>query len=328
MAWSTQLVAQQQKQPSSPLSPHRSAKWSPDGSALFTASDDGHLRIYHASSVSTWLTCDREHEPPSTLSPTSSYNAAESVYDACWYPSSTSDSGGHCVLVSARDHPIGLVDAWTGALRCTYPARNDVDEVVAPNALAFSLDGSRFYAGFDGCVRVFDTAAPGACVALHPTTPSRASREGQKGIISAIAVCPDPGAGVYATGSFGGTVGLYTEENSTMLHLADAHRTGVTQLAFSPDGKYLVSGGRRDNELIAWDIRFTGKTLARVPRLCTGNQRMAFGFDAAGNYLVTGQQNGTVLVYDVTSNGFPASGRSPALATAFEAHGCTCTLNK
>ena len=43
------------------------------------------------------------------------------------------------------------------------------DEIVSPNCVAFNLDGSEIYCGFNNMVRVFKTARPGRECQNRPT---------------------------------------------------------------------------------------------------------------------------------------------------------------
>lgn len=58
-------------------------------------------------------------------------------------------------------HPIHLWDACTGSLRCVYRAYDAADEITAAYSLAFDRQGSRIWAGYNKCIRVFDLSRPG-----------------------------------------------------------------------------------------------------------------------------------------------------------------------
>lgn len=68
------------------------------------------------------------------------------------------------------------------------------------------------YCGFDSAIEVFDFNCPGAPATRLKTCPTRKSREGQKGIISALAFSPD-GSGTFAAGSYSGSISLYGEDS-------------------------------------------------------------------------------------------------------------------
>lgn len=73
---------------------------------------------------------------------------------------------------------------------------------------------------------------------------------------------------------------------------------GVTHLKFAPDGLRLVSGGRKDNRLLVWDIRYFRKPLNILSRVVNTNQRIYFDISPCGKYLVTGGTDGVVKVWD------------------------------
>ena len=50
---------------------------------------------------------------------------------------------------------------------------------------------------------------------------------------------------------------------------------GVTQVQWSPDGNYLYTGGRRDGEILCWDVRHSSDVVYRCTRASEGtNQRI------------------------------------------------------
>jgi hypothetical protein len=62
----------------------------------------------------------------------------------------------------------------------------------------------------------------------------------------------------------------------------------------------MILGNRRDNSIVCWDIRNTCNILGRFQRICTTNQRISFDIDPiGGRYLISGQQNGQILCFDL-----------------------------
>ena len=60
-------------------------------------------------------------------------------------------------------------------------------------------------------IRVFDVAQPGRSFEARPTSKTRKSKSGQRGIISALAFSPDTsGGGLFAAGSYAKTICLYS----------------------------------------------------------------------------------------------------------------------
>ncbi|BGP23446.1 hypothetical protein JCM10295v2_002342 [Rhodotorula toruloides] len=77
--------------------------------------------------------------------------------------------------------------------------------------MAFSPNGSRLCCGFENAIEIFDVSQPGAEGYRLHTTPTRSSRQGQKGIISSLAFSfvDSYSDSILAAGSFSGSIGLY-----------------------------------------------------------------------------------------------------------------------
>jgi len=252
-------------------------------------------------------------------------SSAEPVYDFQFYPFfSYADPASAVYVASTRDHPVHLWDAFSGTMRCSYQTYDHLDQIAGPNSLAFTPDGMRIYCGFENGVQVFETSRPGNEAKKLATTPTRKSKDGQKGMISSIAFCPDR-SGLWAAGSFGRSIGLYDERRKGALYLLGTgevasdrirrievpDRTmakdrkvmgGVTQVQFSPDGMHLFSASRRDNLVLCWDIRNSDEVLYAMDRGPSDtNQRMSFDIDGAGKWLVAGDTEGWVSVFSLGS---------------------------
>lgn len=104
----------------------KGCKWSPDGTCLLVPSEDFRLRIYELP---------REmysgHVPAdfTQTSLTSALTVKEGglIYDSCWYPFMNSwEPATCCFLSTSRESPVHLWDAFTGELRATYRAYNQL----------------------------------------------------------------------------------------------------------------------------------------------------------------------------------------------------------
>lgn len=272
----------------------KGCKWSPDGSCLLTNSDDNILRIFNLPvELYSGVAVQGLTEMVSALK----MHEGETIYDYCWYPFMSSlDPDTCCFLSTSRDHPIHMWDAFTGTIRCTYRTYNHLDELVAANCVSFNLDGSQIYCGFNKMVRVFDTATPGRDFQQRPTT---VKKEGQNGIISSIAFSPDH-SGMYALGSYSKSVGVYSDSDGELIFLLQGQQGGVTHVMFSPDGTKLYSGGRKDDEMICWDVRNPGTVLYCMMRSVDTNQRVYFDIDRTGQYIISGNADGIVSIWDST----------------------------
>lgn len=105
-----------------------------------------------------------------------------------------------------------------------------------------------------------------------------------KGIVSAMAVNPS-GDGILAAGTFTRQVGLYSSNGSGELlgtfsiAKTEANREiggkGITQLLWSPCGRYLYIAERQSDGILVYDIRGTGQMLGYLRgRKALTNQRM------------------------------------------------------
>lgn len=70
-------------------------------------------------------------------------------------------------------------------------------------------------------------------------------------------------------------------------------------MKFTPDGRKLVTGARKDHRLLVWDIRYYRRPLNILSRPNTTNQRIYFDISNCGKYLVSGATDGVVKVWDV-----------------------------
>ncbi len=108
---------------------------------------------------------------------------------------------------------------------------------------------------------------------------------------------------VYAVGTYGKTVGVYLEPRGQALCLLEGQRGGVTHAQFTPDGSKLLVGGRRDPEVLVWDMRNPGRLYASLRREAATNQRMYFDVHPSNSrWVVGGTTGGEVHVWDLLSS--------------------------
>ncbi|XP_013421157.1 telomerase Cajal body protein 1 [Lingula anatina] len=306
----------------------KGCKWSPDGTCVLTNSDDGYLRIFNLPQELYGQGSNGGQDSPVT---SDGHNCPEMksalrilegelVYDYSWYPLMNSMEPATCCFAStSRDTPVHLWDAFDGQLRCSYRAFNQMDELVAAHSIAFSPQGEQIYCGFNKMIRVFDTSRPGRTCQQRPTY----VKDGQAGIISCIAF--NPMGDMYAAGSYSKSVGVYETENGRLLYLFQGQVGGVTHIQFSSDGSKLFTGGRKDPEILCWDMRNPGAVLCVMSREVLTNQRIYFDIDSSGRYLVSGNHNGTVSVWDTLQPPQPQESSDPVLTPIlhFKAHADT-----
>ncbi|CAM8890673.1 unnamed protein product [Rhodiola kirilowii] len=294
---------QQFRTASNPNNFFKGVKWSPDGTRFLTSSEDNTLRSFTLPDYG--YVCSSE-ETEDSFAADLVLKEGESVYDYCWYPYMSASDPATCVFATTtRDHPIHLWDASSGQLRCTYRAYDNMDEITAAVSMAFNPAGTKIYAGYNKCLRVFDLHRPGRDSKQHSTL--QRDKEGQSGIISSIAFSPSC-TGMFATGSYSQTTGLYREDNMELLYVLHGQEGGVTHVQFSKDGNYLYSGGRKDPYILCWDIRKTVETVFKLYRSTEHtNQRILFDIDPSGRHLGTGGEDGVVHIYDLQTGQWVSS---------------------
>ncbi|KAG6881296.1 hypothetical protein C0993_002053, partial [Termitomyces sp. T159_Od127] len=145
------------------------------------------------------------------------------------------------------------------------------------------------YCGFLDAIEVFDVSRPGSGTRL-PTTPSRKSKDGLKGIISALAFVPSHTSDLYAAGSLSPTPSNTALFSSTqpepVMFVSGAPRAGVTQIQFNPAAPHLMyTAHRRHATIYAWDLRthldapLAAYTLTHA---ALTNQKIKFDVDLGG----------------------------------------------
>ncbi|XP_068854777.1 telomerase Cajal body protein 1 [Aphelocoma coerulescens] len=281
----------------------RGCKWAPDGSCLLSCSADNALRVFDLPLP--------PGPPPGLplpeLAPALRVPEGDTIYDFAWYPLMDSTEPPSClVAASSRDNPVHLWDAFDGSLRGSFRAHNHLDEPVAPHSLAFAPDGSRLLGGFDGAVREFPTERPGR------SGHERALRHGgraQRGLIGCLAVSPSQS--LLACGSYGRSLGLYPLEGGGAVAFWPRLPAAPTQLRFSPCGTRLYAGGRKDRQILCWDLRAPERPLLALPRRVATNQRVTFDLDPSGRFVVSGDTDGFVSVWDTLAP--PGPGDPPEL---------------
>ncbi|RZC03622.1 Telomerase Cajal body protein 1 isoform C [Glycine soja] len=302
--------------PSNPNNFFKAVKWSPDGSCFLTSSDDNTLRLFAPPGTESDAPVaasghgDGNHESSLFVADSFAANVVmhegESIHDFCWYPyMSSSDLVTNVFATTTRDHPIHLWDATSGQLRCTYRAYDAMDEITAAFSIAFNPAGTKIFAGYNKCIRLFDLHRPGRDFELYSTVKDK--KEGQTGIISAMAFSPFP-SGMLALGSYNQTTAIYREDNMELLYFLHGQEGGITHVQFSRDGNYLYTGGRKDPYILCWDVRKSVDCVYKLYRSSENtNQRILFDIDPSGKYLGTGGQDGLVHIYNLQTGQWVSS---------------------
>lgn len=184
----------------------------------------------------------------------------------------------------------------------SYSLVNPMTEAfITPHSMIYpsTLGGTHFLTGSDSLICLFDVSRPGmqGPVSSMPTIPSKRKQIvgggiGMKGIVSALAVSPT-GDGILAAGTYTRHVGLYNSNGSGeslgtfSIAKTEANREiggrGITQLSWSPCGRYLYIAERKSDGVLVYDVRVTGQMLGYLRgRKALTNQRMKIDVVAAG----------------------------------------------
>ncbi|KAM5433525.1 hypothetical protein MferCBS31731_007031 [Microsporum ferrugineum] len=268
----------------------KSAQWSPDGTTVITNSADNHLRSYV-------LPPDllEARDGPHILQPYYTIPSKEPIYSLAIYPFyELQEPSTTCLLSGLRDHPIQLNSALYPGLLASYSLVSPTTEAfITPHSLLYptSLGGTHFLAGCDSMICLFDISRPGkeGPISRLPTIPSRRKKlvgggVGMKGIVSAMAI-DSGGSRVLAAGTFTRHIGLYGDNGNgdTIATFSIANTAaekaiggnGVTQVLWSPCGRYLYVVERKSDGVLVYDIRVTGQLVGWLEgRRAMTNQRL------------------------------------------------------
>jgi telomerase Cajal body protein 1 len=263
---------------------------------------------------------DRDQEL--SLHPYAEVHCVEAVKALSTFPLfDLQDTSTTLLLCSVPDHPLRLHSALSGELVASYPFINVTTEAyIAPHSLLFTCDGRSFIAGSSNLIAMFDVSRPGdGPVSLFRTASSRKASKhnssfGLKGIVSALSV--EPASNILAAGTFSRHVGLYNaagQGDCLGVFRVDGNEAdgriggrGITQLLWSPCGRYLYIVERNSGGVMVYDIRKSGQLLSWAEgRKAETNQRLAIDLSHSstadgGIDIWAGGIDGTIRVWNNT----------------------------
>ncbi|WWC86988.1 uncharacterized protein L201_001869 [Kwoniella dendrophila CBS 6074] len=271
----------------------RSARWCVDGSAILSTTEDRSIRI---------------HTTTDNLSfETRAYQQPDAIHSTLWYPSASATTPEtFCFVASIRDTPVRLIDGNDGRIRASYPIIDHRERFIAPHSLAFDPTATKLYCGFENAIEVFDVSSPGYDQGERlKLVRAKKEKGGQRGIISALSFCPDY-SGTFAAGSFSGkgSVALYSEDTGStpLAHVEGIVGGGVTQIAWHPlNSTIMFVASRRSSQIQIYDTRDLTAPLSSFERNGHTNQRLWLDVDPWGRWLASGDQNGTIKIWDIAT---------------------------
>ncbi|XP_058802892.1 telomerase Cajal body protein 1-like [Phymastichus coffea] len=269
--------------------------WSPDGTCILVPSEDFRFRIFDVPrELYTGILPEDFHV--TELESSVRIKEGGLIYDCCWYPYMSSwQPSTCCFLAASQGSPIHLWDAFTGQLRATYRAYNQVDEVEAAISVQFTDSGTKVWSGYKNALRTFDSNRPGRqteTIYLKKDFPN------VTGLVSCIRENPGM-SGLIAFGTYSKCIGLYKDGPLCCFQTS----SGVTQIEFSPCGTKIYSAVRRGSEFLCWDLRNPGTVLYSLQnRQSDSNQRIQFSLSYNGEQMVSGGTDGTVRIWEMPSD--------------------------
>lgn len=159
--------------------------------------------------------------------------------------------------------------------------------------MAFHPSLSKLYCGCSSFIEIIDLASSSST--QLKTTFTKSSKDGQKGIISALAFAPGA-TGDFVAGGYDGSVGMYTEDGELEGWLGGVEGGGVTQLSYHPlNPTLLFVASRRSDVIQVYDLHNPFQPLHSLPRKGWTNQRIRFDIDVWGRWLASGDEVSSFL---------------------------------
>jgi WD40 repeat protein/serine/threonine protein kinase len=246
----------------------RSVVFSPDGSRVLTASEDGTARIWRA---------DGTGEPVVLLG--HDYWVTRAVF---------SPDGTSVLTISSSGARVWRADG-TGAPILLHEG--------AASAV-FSPDGTRvLMTSWDGTVRVMRPDGEGQPVVFEIQSGEDMWRMAQRGYGSGAVFSPD-GTRVLTTAPAAGTARIWRADGTGQPVVFRGHEDWVARATFSPDGSKIVTASR-DRTARVWRADGTGEPIIlRHPRAVT-----ASSFSPDGSLVVTASLDGMARVWRADGTG-------------------------
>lgn len=157
--------------------------------------------------------------------------------------------------------------------------------------MSISQTGSEVIGGYKKSIKIFRTDIPGRdCCSIPIKSPS-----------SALA-CSLVHS-ILAIGSWCGKISLFDKRDPFQGEVCQMndHRGGITYLRFLEQKNVLISGARKDNDLLLWDLRNTQAPLGRLFRNVNTNQRIYFDVSYDEKWIISGDTSGIIHAWNLNA---------------------------
>lgn len=232
--------------------------FSPDKTEVYTLTPEGVITIYDANNGTT----------QNTFNAVDNYNETKAFYAEDGWLAFGSLRGQVKIWDPLERTALGTIDAHD--LRIT--------------ALAFSVDGRLLAtAGEEGTVKVWDWEGR----ELLNTLPDNTT-------VTALRFAPDNSQLAVGTRQ---NMRLWSLADSALERVIDTGPGGVELMAYSPDGRFLVTGGT-PQDMTVWDPQ-SGAVVARLPEI--GRDRVSMAFSPDGRLLLTAVLGGQATLWNMTT---------------------------
>jgi telomerase Cajal body protein 1 len=276
----------------------KGALFSPDGTCVLSVVNAVGIHCYEIPQDLYGKEEISDEREITLLKPVIEIKTTSNIYDYQWNPYMSSYDPSTCFWISsAQNEPIKMFDAFNGTFKCSFRAYDYADELEAALSVSFSFDGQCIYGGYKKSINIFTTSLPGrdydtinikqpiSCLATNYYEPN-----------------------ILAAGSWNKTISLIDTRDFLTIDTLQGHKGGVTYLKYSANGEQLMSGSRKDSNLLLWDMRNLSLPLYKFTRRVDNNQRIYFDISSGGTFAASGDTRGLVHIWnlrDLNDDGFP-----------------------
>eukprot|EP00347_Sterkiella_histriomuscorum_P013682 403363771 len=201
-----------------------------------------------------------------------------------------------------KDQPVHMWDIQSRQIVTQFKCQNQMEELITPLSIKVNPRNQTLLTGHQkGLIKLFDIEQSHE----PPDTCSlRVGKSRVKQPVSSIDYSPND-INFLACGSYDSKVYLIDQRvfNKVFHTLKDFTKSGVNQVKFTSDGRYLlVSTRKQSNSIYQWDMRYPREAFVTYNysrTLNETNQRIYFDIDENDKYLYSGNGDGNMIVYDI-----------------------------